>query len=198
GYVLLGLIVAKVSGEPFGQFLHNRIFAPLRMRNTLAYVNGKNTVPNRAYGYTREGGKFTETDQSSTSATLGDGGVYSNLVDLARWDDALEHHTLLSKEEMKPALTPVKLADGSQPRWPSTERSDDNLDPGKPVSYGFGWFLNPYEGRARMWHYGTTTGFRTAIERFTGETLTIIVLCNRTDLDPAELSLRIATASPSR
>jgi CubicO group peptidase (beta-lactamase class C family) len=73
---------------------------------------------------------------------------------------------------MEPALTPV--------------------DVGKPVSYGFGWFLNPYEGRKRMWHTGTTTGFRTAIERFTTENLTIVVLCNRTDLDPDKLALQAA------
>ncbi len=98
---------------------------------------------------------------------------------------------------MRPALTPVKLADGSEPHWPA-ERGEDNLDPGAPVSYGFGWFLNPYEGRGRMWHTGTTVGFRTAIERFTGEDLTIILLCNRTDLDSSALALRVARDSASR
>src|ERR1035441_8870147 len=90
-YVLLGLIVAKVSGEPFGQFLEDRIFKPLHMTGTLAYRNGRNTVPQRAYGYSRKAAKFVETDQSSTSATLGDGGVYSNLADLAEWDAAGGH-----------------------------------------------------------------------------------------------------------
>ena len=194
GYVLLGLIVAKTSGEPFGQFLQDRILAPLHMNNTLAYVNGKNTVPNRAYGYTREGDKFTETDQSPTSATLGDGGIYSNLTDLAKWDQALENHTLLSEQAMKPALTPVKLANGSQPHWPAGESSDDNLNPGEPVRYGFGWFLSPYKDHARMWHYGATMGFHTVIERFTTDKLTIVILCNRTDLNPAELALRTADA----
>ena len=192
GYVLLGLIVAKISGEPFGRFLHDRIFLPLHMSNTLAYVKGKNVVPNRAYGHTRGGDKFTETDQSPTSATLGDGGIYSNLTDLAKWDQALENHTLLSEQEMKPALMPIKLANGSQPHWPAGERSDDNLNPGEPVWYGFGWFLNPFEDHTRMWHYGSTMGFRTAIERFTESKLTIVILCNRTDLNPAELALRTA------
>ena len=85
------------------------------------------------------------TDQSSTSATLGDGGIYSNLEDLSKWDDALPDHTLLKREkEMVPALTPVKLADGSEPHWPD-EADEDNLAPGEPVSYGFGWFLDPYQ-----------------------------------------------------
>ena len=190
-YVLLGLAVAKASGEPFGEFLHDRIFAPLRMRDTLAFVNGRNTVPNRAYGHTKEGARFVETDQSPTSATLGDGGLYSNLADLAKWDEALQAHSLLPAEAMQAALTPVKLADGSDPKWPATP-GDDNLNPGQPVSYGFGWFLDPYEGHARMWHSGTTVGFRTVIERFTEEKLTIIVLSNRTDLNPASLALRAA------
>lgn len=190
-YVLLGLIVAKVSGESFGQFLEDRIFKPLHMSDTLAYRNGKNTVPNRAYGHSVKAGEFVEGDQSSTSATLGDGGVYSNLADLAKWDAALQNHTLLGKDEMNAALTPVKLANGGQPNWPSTP-GGDNLNPGKPVVYGFGWFLDPYRGRARMWHTGSTRGFHTVIERFPDEKLTVIVLCNRTDLDAAALALQAA------
>ncbi len=190
GYVLLGLIVAKISGQPFDRFLHDRIFAPLHMTNTLAYINGENTVPNRAYGHTKGPNGFTETDQSPTSATLGDGGVYSNLSDLAKWDDALDKHALLSENEMAAALTPVRLADGRRPSWP-LQPGDDNLAPGKPVSYGFGWFLDPWRGRPRMWHFGSTAGFRTAIERFTADRLSIIILANRTDLAPDPLSTRL-------
>ena len=161
------------------------------MSNTLAYRNGKNTVPNRAYGHSAKAGEFVESDQSSTSATLGDGGVYSNLEDLAKWDAALQNHTLLGEDEMSPRSRPCKLADGGQPTWPSTP-GDDNLNPGKPVAYGFGWFLDPYRGRARMWHTGSTRGFHTVIERFPDEKLTVIVLCNRTDLDAAALALQAA------
>lgn len=184
-YVVLGQIAARVSGLPFGQFLHDRIFEPLHMSNTLVYVNGVNGVPNRAYGY--------PADQSSTSATQGDGGVYSNLADLAKWDEALDKHTLLSPAEMSAALTPVKLANGAPAKWP-VAAGGDNLAPGKPVSYGFGWFLDPYQGHARMWHFGSTTGFGTAIERFTADRLTIVILCNRTDLDPGKLALQVADA----
>ena len=191
GYVVLGMIVAKVSGVSFGEFLRRRIFQPLGMDHTLAYVRGQNTVPNRAFGHTARADGFVETDQSSTSATLGDGGVYSNLRDLAKWDEALEKHTLLSEAEMKPALTPARLADGSETRWPEAA-GGDNLNPGKPVAYGFGWFLDPYAGRARMWHSGSTRGFSTVIERFTNEKLTIVVLCNRTDLDAGKLVLQVA------
>jgi CubicO group peptidase (beta-lactamase class C family) len=180
GYVVLGLIVAKVSGEPFWEFLHDRIFGPLGMNQTIAFVKGTNIVPHRAFGHTKEASGFVETDQSPTSATQGDGGVYSNLEDLAKWDAALAAHTLVSEREMKGALTPVKLNDQSQP-----------VSEGRPISYGFGWFLDPYKGHARMWHSGSTLGFRTVIDRFTNDKLTIIILCNRTDLDPSELALKV-------
>jgi len=191
GYVVLGLIVAKVSGIPYCDFLQKRIFAPAGMQHSVVYQKGINEIPNRAFGNSLENGKWAQTDQSSTSATLGDGGVYSNLEDLAKWDEALRKHLLLSEAEMVPALTPVKLADGSAPHWPS-EPDGDNLAPGKPVSYGFGWFLDPYNGHKRMWHSGSTMGFRTVIQRFPDDQFIIIILANRTDLDPKSLSDHIA------
>jgi CubicO group peptidase (beta-lactamase class C family) len=188
GYVVLGLVVAKISGEPFAQFLRERIFAPLGMTQTLAYQKGGSDVARRAYGHSKEGDGWKETDQSSTSATLGDGGIYSSLDDLAKWDDALAQHTLLSEAELQPALTSVKLADGSQPKWPANSDRPE----GTPVAYGFGWFLDPYRGHQRMWHYGDTMGFHSYISRFAAEKVTIIVLCNRTDLDPEALGLKVA------
>ena len=180
GYAVLAMIVEQVSGKPFGQFLHDRIFAPLKMQNTLAYEKGKNEVPNRAYGYSKTDTGLQQTDQSPTSAVLGDGGIYSSIDDLAKWDRALREHTLLSEAEMRPALTPVQVADGI----PTSE--------GHNVSYGFGWFLDPYKGHRRMWHDGETIGFRTTIQRFPYDNLTVIVLANRTDVDPEQLALKVA------
>jgi CubicO group peptidase (beta-lactamase class C family) len=179
GYVLLGVIVERVSGESFPDFLHNRIFSPLKMNNTVAYVRGKNEVPNRAFGHTLESGAWKQTDQSPTSATLGDGGVYCSLEDLAKWDGALRSNTLLTAAAMRAALTDVSV--------PGVVEPDGNA-----AQYGFGWFLNPYKGHQRMWHYGETVGFRTAIQRFLNDDLTIIVLCNRADLNPSALALQIA------
>jgi len=194
--VVLGLIVAKAGAEPFPDFLHRRIFEPLHMKHTLAFVNGQNTVPSRAYGHVRKDGTFVQADQSSTSATLGDGGIYSNVNDLAKWDDALRRNSLLTKNEMAAALAPIRL-NGALPNWPGAP-NDDNLAPGKPVSYGFGWFLDAYNGRPRMWHTGMTSGFRTVIQRFTDEDLSILILANRTDLDLAKLSLQIADLLDAR
>lgn len=181
GYAVLAMIVEKVSGKSFGQFLQERIFTPLQMKNTVAYEKGKNAVAHRAYGHSKEKDGWHETDQSPTSAVLGDGGIYSSVDDLEKWDRALREHTLLSAAEMEPALTPV---------WPTSApaKSPD----GPSVSYGFGWFLDPYRGHKRMWHDGETIGFRTTIQRFPGDQLTVIVLANRVDVNPEELALKVA------
>ena len=180
GYAVLAMTVEKVSGKSFGEFLRERIFAPLNMANTLAYEKGKNEVPNRAYGHMKNGDGWRENDQSPTSAVLGDGGIYTSIDDLAKWDRAIQDHTLLTAAEMQPALAPVQLTEASA-----------TLPDGKPVSYGFGWFLDPYRGHKRMWHYGETVGFRTNIQRFPDDQLTVIVLANRDDVDPENLALRV-------
>jgi CubicO group peptidase (beta-lactamase class C family) len=188
GYVVLGLVVAKISGKPFREFLRERIFRPLQMSQTVAYQKGINEVTYRAYGYSREGNTWKETDQSPTSATLGDGGIYSSLTDLAKWDEALAQHTLLTEKEMQPAVTAGQLSTDAQPKWPANSDRPEAT----PVAYGFGWFLDPYRNHTRMWHYGDTVGFHTYIQRFPADRLTIILLTNRTDLDPESLALKAA------
>jgi CubicO group peptidase (beta-lactamase class C family) len=173
--------VEKKSGMSFGDFLRERIFKPLEMNHTIAYEKGKNQVANRAYGHTLTSGKWRETDQSSTSATLGDGGIYTSLDDMEKWDRALTNYALLTKQEMAPALsppasiTPLQMPDGVM----------------APL-YGFGWFLDPYQGHRRYSHYGETVGFRTAIQRFPDDGLTAIVLCNRSETDAPALAGRVA------
>jgi CubicO group peptidase (beta-lactamase class C family) len=181
GYAVLAMIVEKVSGKSFGAFLHERIFVPLKMKYTLAYEKGKNEVPQRAYGHTKDKHGWRETDQSPTSAVLGDGGIYSSIDDLTKWDRALREHTLLSEAEMQPALTPVQPTGGTA-KFPE----------GQTVSYGFGWFLDPYQGHKRMSHNGDTVGFQTTIQRFPDDKLTVIVLANRVDINPEELALKVA------
>ncbi len=181
GYVLLGFIIEKISGRPFRDYLRERIFAPLKMMGTVAFERDKNEVPNRAYGHTRRDGHWQETDQSPTSATLGDGGIYSSLSDLMKWDEALRQHMLLTEAEMQPALAHVLVPEGT-PTEPDGTHAD----------YGFGWFVNPWKGHARMWHYGETIGFRTSVQRFIDDDLTVIVLCNRADIDATGLALKVA------
>jgi CubicO group peptidase (beta-lactamase class C family) len=140
------------------------------MRNTVAFENGVSTVPSRAYGYTANGESWTLTDQSSTSAVLGDGGIYSSTTDLARWDAALYDDRLLRAESRVQAFTPATHTDNSS------------------VDYGFGWRISG----ETLWHSGETRGFRNVILRYPRRRLTVIVLTNRNDPEPYSLAQSIA------
>jgi CubicO group peptidase (beta-lactamase class C family) len=170
GYALLALIVARASGEDFASFLHARIFLPLGMRNTVAYEAGVSTVAERAFGYSEERGAWRRTDQSVTSAVLGDGGVYSSIDDLAKWDAALYDERLLSARSLRLAFTPATATD----------------DPA--VRYGFGWRITG----ETLWHSGETVGFRNVIIRYPRHHFTVIVLTNRDEPEPYPLALAIA------
>jgi len=178
GYVLLGLIVARASGGglSFPAFLRTRIFQPLGMNATVAHVEGSDTVPRRAFGYSPRGGMFVQTDQSVTSATLGDGGIYTNVDDMTRWDQALSggNTALVDAATLELATTPPQLPAGAD------------------TQYGFGWFVDRYRGEKRWRHTGETSGFRNAIQRFPGRRLTVIVLTNRSSGEPAAIVERIA------
>jgi CubicO group peptidase (beta-lactamase class C family) len=183
GYVVLAMVVEKRSGMSFGEFLHQRVFVPLKMTQTVAYEKGKNEVKHRAYGYTQTANVWVQTDQSSTSATLGDGGVYTSLDDLVKWDRALSQYTLLTAKEMEPAFAPPVSTNAAP-----IKQKDGSLAP----RYGFGWFLDPYLGHRRYSHYGETVGFRNAIQRFPDDRLTVIVLSNRAEVDAPALAQRVA------
>jgi CubicO group peptidase (beta-lactamase class C family) len=177
-YVLLSQIVERVSGMSFARFLNDNIFRPLGMEATLAYENGISTVTHRAYGYSPRDSThplgFERTDQSSTSATLGDGGVYSSVEDLFKWDQALYTDRLVALKTLNEAFTPNVLPDG------------------KSTGYGFGWYIDEYRGLRRIRHGGTTVGFKTEILRFPERRFSVIILTNRGDANPEDLALRIA------
>jgi CubicO group peptidase (beta-lactamase class C family) len=166
GYCLLALIVAQVAHQPFAAVLRERIFAPLAMNDTIAYEASGADVVRRAYGYSLQGQKWTRTDQSLTSATLGDGGIYSSVIDLARWDAALATGRLLDNSLLARMFSPhISTRDGD--------------------AYGFGWYLRaPHVA----YHTGETIGFRTAIVRRLDTRLTAIVLANRSNATPRGLA----------
>lgn len=172
GYALLALVVERASGMTFQEFLRQRIFLPLGMENTLAYVQGGPPVPHRAYGYSLVAGEWTRTDQSATSAVLGDGGIYSSIDDLARWDAALYDDRLLSDESRRLAFTP----------WVESDDPD--------VAYGYGWRITG----DMLWHSGETIGFRNVIIRWPERRKAIVLLTNRNDPEPYGLALGIADA----
>jgi len=173
GYALLALIVEQRSGQRFAHFLKQNIFAPLKMTNSLAYEQGLSVVPNRAYGHSFMKGEYKRTDQSLTSSVLGDGGVYSSVRDLFKWDQALYTTKLVSRKTLQKAFTPATPTD----------------KPGK--SYGFGWRIGEYRGLKEIAHSGETIGFRTRIARFPEKKFTVIILANRSDVVLDELPQRI-------
>ncbi|MBT8399018.1 MAG: beta-lactamase family protein [Rhodothermia bacterium] len=168
GYAVLAMIVEKRSGMSFPEFLRENIFEPVGMNNTVAYVNGVNTVPHRAFGYKVDGDDITFSDQSLTSAVLGDGGIYSSVLDLARWDEALYHESLIPQRVL-----------------------DEMMTPGME-NYGYGFRIDEWEGRKRVHHTGSTSGFRNVIQRFTNDRVTVIILTNRSEPDVAPLANQIA------
>jgi CubicO group peptidase (beta-lactamase class C family) len=169
GYALLALIVERASGDDFAAFLRERIFLPLDMQTTVALEAGR-SVAHRAFGYGATPRSWVRTDQSLTSATLGDGGIYSSIDDLAKWDAALGGDRLLRPASLRLAFMPATPTD----------------DPA--VAYGFGWRVT---GETR-WHSGETTGFRNVIVRYLEQRLTVIVLTNRDDPEPYPTALAIA------
>lgn len=174
GYALLALIVERASGQRFADFLRERIFTPLGMTTTVAHEEGRSTVPERAYGYTLSDGTVRRTDQSNTSAVLGDGGIYSNVTDLLKWERALTRYALVSAAEQDLAWTSGTLAGGGS------------------SGYGFGWFVDDDRGVRRLRHHGESRGFTNAILRYPERRLTVIVLTNRTGGAPWDIAQRIA------
>jgi CubicO group peptidase (beta-lactamase class C family) len=173
-YSLLALAVEQRSGSTFAGFLQQNIFRSLRMTHTLAYQRGLSVVPDRAYGYSPEGGGFKRTDQSLTSSVLGDGGIYSSVADLYQWDQALYTDKLVSAKTLRLAFTP----------GPATEHEN--------TGYGFGWFIGRYRGLREIWHSGNSIGFTTRIARFPEKKFTVIILTNRNEAGIAEFPHRIA------
>jgi len=175
GYALLALVVEQASGQRYPDVLRERIFAPLGMADTLAFVDGVNEVPGRAYGHSADGEGWSRTDQSTTSAVLGDGGIYSSIDDLAKWDAALYDDRLLSDASRALAFSPQT----------TTGTGEDNVQ-----AYGYGWRLDD----GLQWHSGETMGFRNVILRWPGERLTVLLLSNRNDPAPYPAARAIGEA----
>jgi CubicO group peptidase (beta-lactamase class C family) len=174
GYGLLALIVEQRSGQRYADFLRDRIFTRLGMMGTVALEEGRSVVSNRAYGYTVRSTGIRRTDQSNTSAVLGDGGIYSSISDLVQWDRALESFSLVTPDAQQLAWTPPTLADG------------------RKSEYGFGWFVDRDHGTMRLRHHGESRGFTNSILRYPELRLTVVILTNRTGGSPWDIAQRIA------
>lgn len=160
GYVMLGMLIGKVTGRFYGEFLKERIFQPLGM-TTARLISEADIVPNRAAGYRLVNGELKNQEWVSPSTnSTADGSLYFSILDLAKWDAALYTERLLTSSSRELIWLPAKLRDG------------------KTKDYGFGWHLGNYHGHRLAFHGGAWQGFKTYIVRFLDTELTIIFLAN--------------------
>ncbi len=174
GYVLLGILIGKVSGKFYGDFLKDRVFTPLGM-TTARIINEPDIIPNRAAGYELVKGEWkNQSWVSPVLNTTADGSLYLTVQDMAKWDMVLYTDTLLKKASRDTIWTPVKLADG------------------KTHPYGFGWQLSDTNGHKTIEHGGAWQGFTSYITRYPDDHLSVIVLTNRAGANPGKIAKQIA------
>ena len=163
-YDLLAIIIERVSGESYGEFLQEHIFRPLGM--TATRVKDRSTiVPNRAQAYLWDNNVLRRCDpQVSPTRYIGSGSLLSTVTDLAKWDASLYTDRVLDAASRKAMWTPTKLADGTL------------------TTYGFGWEISSVKGRTNLNHNGAMDGFVGNISRFVDDRLTVIVLTNQSGL----------------
>ena len=160
GYVLLGILIHKVTGQFYGDVLQERIFRPLGMSYT-RIISEADIIPNRAAGYRLVNGGIKNQEWVSPMLnTTADGALYTNIVDMARWDAALYTEALLKKGSLDQMWTAVCLNDG------------------KTADYGFGWDVTSVNGHRLIEHGGAWQGFTAQISRYVDDKFTVIVLTN--------------------
>jgi CubicO group peptidase (beta-lactamase class C family) len=160
GYLLLGILIEKVSGKTYEKFLRERIFAPLGMNDTRV-ITYTDMIPNRAGGYNWENGSFRHAAQLSIFE-FSNGGLVSTVLDMAKLDIAFTSEKLLRRATLEQMMANVKLNSGET-----------------VASYGLGVGLTPFRGRKRVGHTGGGgLGFATALTHFTNEKITVVVLTN--------------------
>ena len=166
GYLLLGVIIHKVSGRFYGDVLKQRVFTPLGMK-TARIISEEDIVLNRSAGYRLVSGELKNQEWVAPSLnTTADGALYLSVLDLLAWDRGLRSQAILKPQSWSAIYTPVTLKSG------------------KTYPYGFGWFIAASAGKPWYRHSGSWQGFRTYISRYLGDDLTIIVLANLAEAQP--------------
>ena len=173
-YVMLGILIHKVSGKFYGDFLQERVFKPLEM-STARIISEADIVPNRAAGYRLVNGQLKNQSWVSPSLnTTADGALYLTVYDMAKWDAALYTDKLLKRTTLEQMWTPVKLSNG------------------KTHPYGFGWALGEVRGYRIIEHGGSWQGFKAQITRYVDDKLTVIVFANQARANQAKLAHGVA------
>ena len=161
-YVILGMLIHKVTGQFYGDYLAQRIFRPLGMTAT-RIISERDIIPNRSSGYELVKGELKNQEWvSPTFNSTADGALYFNVLDLAKWDAALYTEKLINKASLDRMWTVFPLNDG------------------KPNSghYGFAWAIDEVNGHRVIEHGGAWQGFTASIARYVDDGLTVVVLTN--------------------
>jgi CubicO group peptidase (beta-lactamase class C family) len=176
GFLTLGILIHRVTGEFYGDFLQERIFRPLGMATT-RIINEADIIPNRAAGYEWVDGHLKNQEWVSPLVnTTADGSLYFSILDLAKWDAALYTEKLLRRSSLEQMWTVAPLRDG------------------KPNAghYGYGWFIGAKKGHHVVEHEGQWQGFETQISRYVDDRLTVVVLTNLGDAKPERIADGVA------
>ena len=174
GFVLLGAIVRRVTGQFYGDFLRDNLFVPLGMR-TARIISEAEIVPNRASGYRLAGDTLRNQEWVAPSLnTTADGALYMTVRDLAAWAVGLNHGRIPSAASLDASWTPIALSTGGS------------------YPYGFGWGLSPQRGVKKIAHTGSWQGFKTAIARYPTLRLTVITMANLAETPIGPINAAIA------
>jgi CubicO group peptidase (beta-lactamase class C family) len=174
GYTLLGIIIHRVTGQFYGDFLRDHVFRPLDMHAARANSDAA-VVPNRSAGYYFDHGVLKNRDWTPASlSTTADRGLSFSAQDLVQWAIALNHGRPLGPDGLQASWSPVRLNNG----W--------------TYPYGLGWQLTQQRGFRRIGHSGAWGGFQGTIQRYPDFGLTVIVLTNLDQANPEGIASGIA------
>jgi CubicO group peptidase (beta-lactamase class C family) len=168
GYILLGAVIEKVSGKTYKEFIHEKIFKPLGMKNSY-YGSNSRIIPNRASGYKKGGDHWQNADYLSMTQPYAAGALLSTVDDLYRWNQALEAGKVVSEASLKRMLTPTKLNNG------------------KTQDYGYGLGIGTLFGEKLIAHGGGINGFVTQAVRVPEKNIFVTVLTNSTQKQPTAI-----------
>ncbi len=173
GYYLVGLLIERVSGKPYADFMRERIFQPLNM-DSAGLMTATLAPYQIASGYDWNGVAWLRDDAILPGDDGAGGGLRMSAMDLAQWDAALDTDRILSQASRDLLWTPTRLNDGST------------------VPHGLGWLLDSVNQQPLMWQHGQTSGFHAQLARYAGSGLTVIVLCNLGDGQPELIAAGVA------
>jgi len=169
GYMVLGILLDRASGRFYGDVLTDRVFKPLGMK-TARLISEADIVNNRAAGYRLVDGQLKNQEWvSPTLNSTADGALYLSVRDFIAWGRGLRAQAILKPASWAEVYTPAHLQNGRQ------------------YPYGFGWYLGSAHGKPWYQHCGSWQGFRACISRYLADDLTIIVLENLAEANPARV-----------